>query len=658
LSTARAEIPLSHAPAGVDRGAGLLRAMSRYWHTTRYLRASQIRARIRLRTAAMLRRAWPITTAAIYRRRLERASLTLAPGGFGLTIPSSNDFLSPAAVEDSARLSASHHEGSFSYLNETHSFGRPMRWDAPDASRLWRYHLHYFDDLPVVALTAPAAASELAKEWVSANSEIGQLRDAWHPYVVSVRVVNWLLMAEVFRARGHELPDSIRRSLGLQLLFLERNLELDGDGNHLIRNLKALIFGACFFEGQTSVRWLEFALPRLCQEIDRQFLADGGHYERSPMYHCQATGDLLELSAVLAGSGRQLPRTLTDAAMRAVAYLDLVCHPDGDIALFNDSAFNMTFRARELRAFAAALQGLPPHDINPRHAMLSRLPHAPFRAYEPSVRDGETSGYTRLDSEPSSLGLIFDSGAVCPDDLPAHAHADLLSFEATIGGERFIVDSGVGAYEPGEWRDYWRSTRAHNTVSVDGMEQSDCWASFRVGRRARPGKTVSSETRDAVFVAASHDGFAVLDQPVIHRRTIGLVRGRLWIILDTLSGTGDHTWQSLLHFHPDVSVEQDGPSLRARTPRVHAVIAPFGELTTTTIVSGSTNPIAGWYADEFGKRRAAVQVSLAGAGTVPAAFGAIIAPYASVIRIRSFTGAAIALDVDAEHFEIAFPKEA
>ena len=72
-----------------------------------------------------------------------------------------------------------------------------------------------------------------------------------------------------------------------------------------------------------------------------------------------------------------------------------------------------------------------------------------------------------------------------PDHLPAHGHCSLFSYELSIAGQRLVVDSGVDEYEPGPWRDYWRSTRAHNTVIVDGAEQAEIWAAFRTGKRTR-----------------------------------------------------------------------------------------------------------------------------------------------------------------------------
>lgn len=171
--------------------------------------------------------------------------------------------------------------------------------------------------------------------------------------------------------------------------------------------------------------------------------------------------------------------------------------------------------------------------------------------------------------------LIADFGRVCPDYLPAHAHADLFSFELTIGGQPVIVDSGVFEYTAGQWRDWFRSTAAHNTVEIDGRDQSEMWGSFRVGRRARPFDVQWTETAAITAITGTHDGYA----PLLHTRwIIHLPEPRLWFIIDRVTGPAGHTARSHIHL-------SDGP--------FH--YAPFG---TTDIRESS-----GWLSERFGEKR-------------------------------------------------------
>src|SRR5690606_31821478 len=119
-----------------------------------------------------------------------------------------------------------------------------------------------------------------------------------------------------------------------------------------------------------------------------------------------------------------------------------------------------------------------------------------------------SSGYYR--AQTASAVAVFDAGPLGPDYLPAHGHADTLTFELSLNGQRVVVDSGVSTYETGPQRDRERSTAAHNTVTIDGENSSEVWASFRVGRRASVFDVRTAEGEDDIVVSATHDGYRSL----------------------------------------------------------------------------------------------------------------------------------------------------
>src|SRR5690606_18932694 len=135
------------------------------------------------------------------------------------------------------------------------------------------------------------------------------------------------------------------------------------------------------------------------------------------------------------------------------------------IVLFNDAALNVAPRTEELLRYAERLGIAVPQPPSERLVRLS------------------SSGYHR-----ACVGdavAFLDAAPLGPDYLPAHGHADTLTFELSLGRRRVIVASGVSTYEPGPERSRQRGTPAHNTITVDGRDSSEVWASFRVGRRAR-----------------------------------------------------------------------------------------------------------------------------------------------------------------------------
>jgi hypothetical protein len=176
---------------------------------------------------------------------------------------------------------------------------------------------------------------------------------------------------------------------------------------------------------------------------------------------------------------------------------------------------------------------------------------------------------------------VADVGPPCPPDLPAHAHADCLSFELAVDGKRTIVDSGTSTYAPGERRAHERSTRAHNTVEVDCANQSEVWGAFRVARRARPTLHRAVDDGGAIEVTASHDGYRRLPGHPVHTRTWTVTPDRVEI-LDVVDGAGNHRVASRLHLA--------GPLREGRTPEDSVDAA--GVTITCTGPTGGTVGIA------------------------------------------------------------------
>jgi uncharacterized heparinase superfamily protein len=375
----------------------------------------------------------------------------------------------------------------FTFLNRTQSMpASHMNWQAPGpgpAHQLWRMNLHYMEYLEDVP---DDVFCSLVTAWIDAHppGTPGAWRDSWNSYALSLRVVVWMQQLALRRDR---LPEHVVKlaetSLATQLRFLMRNLETDLGGNHLIKNMKALIWGSDYFTGPEPARWRNRALSLLQTELSHQILPDGVHDERSPSYHCQVFADLLECRHALGFDpfGGKLDTALTRMAQVTA---DLT-HPDGFPAQFNDSGLTMAY---------------PPAVCLDAYV---RLGHA--RPSPRAVFAYESAGYFGLHA--ANATLIADCGRIAPDDLPAHGHADILSFELSICGQRLIVDQGVFEYIAGEKRQRSRAASSHNTLCFENADQADFFGAFRCGRR--PNVTVSAyaATTDGFTLDGTHDGF-------------------------------------------------------------------------------------------------------------------------------------------------------
>lgn len=306
---------------------------------------------------------------------------------------------------------------------------------APDAAtRLGRFHRQYGDDVLAAARGGDAAeAARLVATWIEAHPPRNS--DAWHPYPLATRVGNWIAAVTLEPSLATQ---EVSASAWQQLLRLQRNIEDDILGNHVIRNARALVLGGVAF-GEPQLTRCGFAL--LQRELPEQVLADGGHYERSPSYHLFVLRDLLEINA--ASPHAWLGETIEQMQAFAAA----LQRPDGAPALFNDGTVDAP--RLELPAPLAGLTVL------------------------------ERSGFVVVRDGP--LWLAFRCGPPAPPFLPAHAHADALSLQLWWRGRPVLVDPGTSTYEAGPTRDWERSTRAHSAVVVDGRDQFRTWGAFRSG---------------------------------------------------------------------------------------------------------------------------------------------------------------------------------
>jgi uncharacterized heparinase superfamily protein len=418
----------------------------------------------------------------------------------------------------------------FTFLNQSLRMRDVIDWGGlgkEPAHQLWRMNLHYMEYLE-------AADDErflaFIREWIAANRSVsaGAWRDAWNSYALSLRVVVW--MQELRRRAAHplEVPAAIIESLAQQLRFLANNLETDLGGNHLIKNIKALLWGAAFFVGPESDAWRTRGMQLLARELPLQILSDGMHYERSPSYHTQVFADLLECWWALGVN--TLPKLDEILAPMAQALVDLT-HPDGSPALFNDAGLNMTYTPAEcLDVYERLFGGRP----------------APRRIFAL-----DAAGY--FGSRINQSYAIIDCGRLAPDDLPAHGHGDALSFEWSVGNRRVIVDPGVFEYCTGERRARSRSAMAHNTLCFEAADQADFFGSFRCGRRPDVTMRRFEPRVDGFVLEGTHDGFVHLAGAPRHVRRFE-VRSDGLIVDDRIEGAPNRCAYVTFLFHPNVKV--------------------------------------------------------------------------------------------------------
>lgn len=502
--------------------------LQKLYHSVKHTHLAQLLARIRLLT----KRKWMEQSAGYFNKRFKKKSVAAK-------ITSDPPFpIFKKREGEFSEINKDFKSFSLSFLNESRSYQLPINWhekELENGTRLWKLNLHYMEFLEGVD---DEWFEWIVDGWIKQNLPYkkGYWLDSWNSFALSIRIVVWM---QQIAKRRKELDagfvETAKRSIYKQLLFLEKNIEEDVRGNHIIKNIKALLWGAAFFQKDKNVeRWLDLGKELLDREIDQQVLPDGMHFERSPAYHIQVFADLLECYKVLDKS--RVKDELTSILPSMAQVVADLRHPDGLVAQFNDGGENMAYNPQEVLNVYEKVGGI---EIESQ-----------------SYFEYPKAGYYGLRN--SNDYIIYDAGKIAPDELPGHGHGDIFSFEWSVKGKRIIIDKGVYEYNQGTKRKKSRSTLSHNTVNIDHEDQCEFWKAFRVARRAEV-DIKDYDCSDKIFsVEASHDGYKRLNDSPIHKREF-VTNLKEINIKDTISGGGGQNAESRLLFHPSCSISiKDG----------------------------------------------------------------------------------------------------
>jgi len=470
---------------------------------------------------------------------------------------------------------------NFNFLNDRHLISTSL-WLNTNASFLWNYNLHYFDWLRQSNIERyKEDCDQLISEWITQN-DLG-CAIAWDPYPTSLRVVNW---CKYFLLEKKEPCEALITSVTKQIKWLSLNLEWHILGNHLFANGKALIFYGVYFDGDFAQKVLDKGIMIISDQLKEQILDDGGHFERSPMYHNIILEDVLDIINMSLCYPDVLPHALLEelnvAAKKMLAWSAYMSHPDGGVPYFNDSVNGVSPEHSHLVKYARKI-GLSCQNNDNEDDLTKLL----------------DSGYLRYVDE-TALVLI-DVGQVGPDYQPGHAHADTLSFEASIRQQRVFVNSGISVYALGSQRIKERGTAAHNTVLINNSNSSDVWSSFRVGRRAYPTNLSMEKKSGFLEITCSHDGYDSQPHSPKHFRKFYLERGAFTVV-DKIEGEF-HTASGYLHLHPDFDlfpVNENEFEVKLSS----LVICKI------TILEGDPKIMEGFFCKSFGNRASSHSIKL------------------------------------------------
>lgn len=475
----------------------------------------------------------------------------------------------------------------------------------------------------------------IMKDWNEQNPYLKGIN--WYSNIeVNLRLINWYWCWLVLNSCDELTFDNdfndFKNQIWLPLIYTHcyysyKNPSFHSSANnHLISEYSGLFIASSLWKFKDSDKWLNYAKDGLEKEIVKQH-SNGINKEEAAEY-IQFITDLF-LLPFIAGQHQGIDFSknyeiiLGDIASYIYNFLDVkgnfpkygdeddgkILVPDGDAAANNFFSI--------LNTIAILLNKPDLKHNNSSWDLKSSLLTAHKNGYNnwKIIKPGHILNKSKFykeeghfifrknESDSGEIYLHFDASPLGYLSIAAHGHADALSIILHVNGHPFLIDSGTYTYHTEkEWRKYFVSTKAHNTISVDDLNQAQhagptLWLNhFKV--------TVEEcvQIDNIEYVKASHDGYAYID--FNHTRQVEFDREKkLFTITDTVSQKNDHEINIYWHLHPFITVIRNEHIFSLTGPNNQRVLMTVDDQLVYQIVEGSIDPILGWYSSSFLKKQ-------------------------------------------------------
>lgn len=408
------------------------------------------------------------------------------------------------------------------------------------------------------------------------------------------------------------------------LYFITKNYSFySSANNHLIAEAAGVfVTSLCFQSLGGMEKYQRQAGKILCEEMEKQFFPDGVNREQTVHYQISCLNTLL-LSGILARQNQMdFPAAYWQRLEKAVEFIASIADEDCTVPAIGDSDDGKTIvlsecdyhQVQSLLATAAVLFHRPDFKKKARFFdemsfwLLGEEGWHQFERLSDKAKQGPLQfpegGYylLKLEQKPN-VQILFDCGPLGYGTIAGHGHADALSLVVRVAGKDFLIDPGTGTYEYNSpFRNYFRSTRAHNTVVIDGRDQSEMRGPFLWGKRANASVEEWILQPDRLRVVGRHDGYANQKDPVLCRRTLELDKtSRILAILDQIECRQSHEIRQYFHCGIGAQLEQNGTQLWRIIQDDLGIEIEFDPRVTCRTYWGSVNPCSGWASPGYGR---------------------------------------------------------
>jgi hypothetical protein len=387
--------------------------------------------------------------------------------------------------------------------------------------------------------------------------------------------------------------------------------------NHLIGEVTGVFLASLCFEGIGGMtRYKRQSHRMLCEEIGRQFYSDGVNREQTTHYHISCYNCFLLAGLLGKANGMDFPEAYWQRLEKAAEFVSALYDGPGSVPHIGDSDDGRTIvladedydAAQSLLATAAVLFNR--EDFKAKAGYFDEMsfwllgPEGQTKFDEmglgvqpaDAVAFREGGYYVMKSDGPANVRIVFDCGPLGFGALAGHGHADALSFTLRAYGRDFLVDPGTYIYEAkNPYRNYFRSTAAHNTVQIDGWNQSEMIGPFMWGRKANSCVEEWHIGGGVIRVSGRHDGYSRLNDPVIHKRTVELNKASETVsVIDTVESRASHAAVLYFHFAPECEVRRrSGNCWEIDNSGCKIVLSTEARL-GCSLHRGEEDPICGW----------------------------------------------------------------
>jgi len=447
---------------------------------------------------------------------------------------------------------------------------------------------------------------------------------------LGIRLINWSLVWQLIGGEtsglfageeGQRLRADWLDAIHAHCSAIARNLSRHSSANnHLIGELAGLYVGASVWPcWKSSAAWQEQARRELEHEAQAQFSRDGVNREQAFGYHVFSSEFLFVAGLVGQACDQPFSRAYWSSLQRALRFLRSVRDVGGNVPMVGDADDGIVFRldapgsnrAEQLLALGDAVLRRTP----PAHPGVRWLLHTlPGKRPEADPHESDTGwafpdgGYLLFGShfgERDEIKGMVDCGPLGYLGIAAHGHADALALTLSVGGEECLVDPGTYSYwqEP-KWRDYFRGTSAHNTVRIDGLDQSVSGGRFLWLKKARAAIERMPQSPHEFDFRGSHDGYERLGDPVRHMRSVRFDAASATLsVRDEIAARKPHGVELFWHFAPGLDTRLNSSGLHVRGKRFALQMHAQGADLKLELVRGNENPPLGWYSRRYESRQ-------------------------------------------------------